>query len=511
MSQSSCANLTSAQRRHVLTSALLAAGAAATLALPNSSRAATPGEDAPPLAQAPRALVFPPLSMQRLANGLELIVAQRPGLPLVTAQLLVRAGAEADPPLRPGVASMTSTLRAMGALRAGKRVDAATLARQAEALGGGLEVASSWGASSVGMTVATPQLPAALALLADVMRHPVLADDELARARAQALDGLRVTLSSPSEVASMALRRSHWGDTPHGRVITPATLQQLQRAELQAFQARWVRPDRAALVLVGDITAPQALALAQRVLGDWAAPAQAAPPTRLAAPAPIPESLVLIDMPGSGQSGVAVAAPFLSSSPADLPQRYAGLVAQAVLGGGYSARLNQEVRIKRGLSYGVSGGPESFAAGGMFSARAQTQHTTAAQVLQLLRAEIARLADAPPDATELAARQATLVGGFARQTETTGGLAGLLAGQWTQHRPMADLALHSPKLLAVTADQVQAFAQRYWRDQPLRAVVAGDLTAAGPSLGENEATTTLRLPVAELDLARDDLRQVGKR
>ena len=511
MNQLSTAKLTCAPRRHVLASALLAAGASAAPALPTSALAATPGGDAPPLAQAPRPLVFPPISVQRLANGLALIVAQRHGLPLVTARLLVRAGAEADPPLRPGVASMTSTLWANGALRAGKRVDAATLARQAEALGGGLDVSSSWGASSVGMTVATPQLPAALALMADVMRHPLLAEDELARARAQALDGLRVTLSSPSEVASMALRRSHWGDSPHGRVVTPAAVQRLARADLQAFQARWVRPDRAALVLVGDLSPAQALVLAQRLLGDWVAPAQAAPPTPMAGPAPISESLVLIDMPGSGQSGVAVAAPYLSSSPADQAQRYPGLVAQAVLGGGYSARLNQEVRIKRGLSYGVSGGPESFADGGMFSARAQTQHATAAQVLQLLRAEIGRLADAPPDATELAARQATLVGGFARQTETTGGLAALLAGQWTQHRPMADLALQVPRLLAVTADQVQAFAQRYWRGQPLRAVVAGDLTAAGPGLGEAEASTTLRLTVAELDLARDDLRQVGKR
>ena len=127
-----------------------------------AARAGTPGLDLPPLAQPPRALVLPVLHEQVLANGLKLVVAPRPALPVVSISLLVRAGPETDPPGRPGLASMTSTLWPKGALRRGRAVPAAELVRQAEALGGALEAGSSWGASSLAMTVSSPQLTPAL-------------------------------------------------------------------------------------------------------------------------------------------------------------------------------------------------------------------------------------------------------------------------------------------------------------------------------------------------------------
>ncbi len=475
------------------------------LALPAGLLAGTPGVDEPPAAQPPRPLRLPALTEQRLANGLTLVVAPRAGLPLVSITLLVRAGAETDPTGRAGVAAMTSTLWPKGALRAGRPVPATELARQAEALGGGLETASQWGASTLSMTVSSPRLDPALSLMADVLRHPLLAASELERARAQALDGLRVTLGNPSEVAALALRRAFWGDGAYGRVAPPAAIKRLRRADLLAFQRQWVRPDRVALVLVGDVTAVQAQALAQRLLGDWPVPAGAWPRLALAPPAPLDAPLVLIDMPGSGQCGVAVAAPFIGNSAAEAPERYAGLVANAVLGGGYSARLNQEVRIKRGLSYGAGSSAESHPGGGMFSAHAQTDHPTAAEVLQILRAEITRLADAAPGADELAARQATLVGGFARRLETTGGLAALLVGQIAQGRPLAELSTYGAGLLAVSPDQVRDFARRFWQPGSLRAVVAGDLAAAGEGLSASAQPQALRLTLAALDLEQPRL------
>ena len=464
---------------------------------------ATPGVDEPPPVAAPRPLELPALHEFTLANGLRGVVAPRSGLPLVSLTLLVLAGPEADPPGRPGVAAMTSSLWPKGALRDGRPVSASDLARQAEALGSALDARSSWGASMLAMTVTSPRADAALALMTDVLRRPLLAADELERARAQALDALRVTLGSPGDVAALALRRAFWGAVPHGAVAPPTAVQRLQRTDLQAFQSRWVRPDRVALVLAGDISAEQAQALAQRLLGDWRAPANAAPLLALAPPSSIAQPLVLIDMPGAGQSGVAVAAPFVTSLAAD---RRTGLVAQAVLGGGYSSRLNQEVRIKRGLSYGVSASAEAFERGGMFSAQAQTNHPTAAEVLQILRAEVARLADAPPAADELAARQATLIGGFARRLETNGGLSTLIVNQLAQGRPLADLAAHVPALRAVTPAQVQAFAREHWAAGQLRAVVVGDLAAAGPSLAAL-APQALTLKMADLDLEQAGLRK----
>ncbi|MEK8053116.1 pitrilysin family protein [Ideonella sp. DXS22W] len=479
------------------------AGLCAGLWLPLGARAAMPGVDAPPEPLPPRPVVVPPLHQAQLANGLTVITAPLHELPVVSALLLLRVGAEADAPGQPGVAAMTATLLAKGARRGGKPVDATALARQAESLGSALDTASGWRSSSLAMTVMRPKLDAALALMADALRHPLLAADELERARAQALDGLRVTFKDPAALSGLLLRRAWWGDSPYGAVTAPAALQQLKLDAVRAFHTRWYRPEQAALVLAGDVSPDEARALAQRLLGDWRAADHAAPPLpAAAAPQPLAAPLVLLDMPGAGQSGVAVAAPFVANGATD---RRAAQVASAVLGGGYSARLNQEVRIKRGLSYGAFADGETQPGGGMFAARTQTDHKTAAEALALLRGEITRLAAEPPTPVELVARQATLVGGFARRLDTTGGLAALAAAQWSQGRPLADLQRTVPEILAVTPEQVAAFARTHWTPERLRAVVVGDLAAAAAGLGAEAQPQALRLTMQSLDLMRPGL------
>ncbi|HSW07164.1 M16 family metallopeptidase [Aquabacterium sp.] len=466
-----------------------------------SAQAATPGADAPPLPQPPRPVVVPAFDQHTLPNGLTLVVAPRHEAPVVTIALLVRAGPELDPAGRSGTAAMTAGLLTKGARRGGRAVSATELARQAEALGGTLEAASGWRSSTVAMTVTTPKLDAAAALVADVVRQPTLAAAELERARAQSLDGLRVTMGDPGAVAGMVARRAFWGDSAYGSVATVPSIKRITRTDVQAFHAAAYRPERAVLVLAGDIEAPQAQALAKKLFGPWRGAANAATTPRPTTPSALAQPLVLIDMPGSGQSGVVVAAPFVASGAGD---RRAGQVANAVLGGGYSARLNQEVRIKRGLSYGAFSEAETHPASGMAQASTQTSHPNAAQVLQLVRGEIDRLAETPPTAEELAARQATLIGSFARRLETTGGLASLVVAQLVQGRPLDDLQRSVDEIMAVTPAQVQGFARQHWQAKTLRGVIAGDLKAAGDALTALPGSA-LRVPVESLDLDQPSL------
>lgn len=467
---------------HIASAWRMVAGLCLTLslALPvGLARAGTPGVDEPPLPQAPLPVELPALHESTLPNGLTVIVAPRPGLPLVSWVLAVRTGPEADPAGRSGVAALTATLLTKGARRDGRDVPAPVLARQAEALGGQLDSASGWQLTSLSMTVTTPRAPAALALLSDAFRQPLLSSGELTRTRAQAVDGLKLALGSPGEVAAMALRHQFWGHTPHGAVVTPASLGRVGAADVRAFHRRWMRPDNAVLVAVGDVDPAEVGALAARHLGGWRAASTPLPTLAAQPPQPQPEPLLLVDMPGAGQSAVMVAAPFVAASRGErLPLRI-GQLANAVLGGGYSSRLNQEVRIRRGLSYGAGSQAESQPAGGMLSAQAQTRHASAAEVLQLMRREFARLGEAAPSPDELSARQANLAGSFARRLQSTASLAGLVLGQWAQRRPLADLEHYAADLQSVQANQVQAFAGTHWPAPALRAVVVGDLGAAG--------------------------------
>jgi zinc protease len=462
--------------------------------------AATPGVDAPPLPQPARAIAVPALVEQRLDNGLSLVVTERHDLPLVSALLMVRAGPERDPPSRAGMAELTSALLTKGARRGGSIVPATAIAQQAEALGSTIDAGSAWRASTLAMTVATPMLPDALALLADLWRVPTLAADELDRARKQALDDLRVTMGDPAEVAGLAIRRAWWGASPYGTSATAATLGRITRDDVQRFHAQCYRPEQTVLVLAGDTTPEEALVLATRTLGDWrGSNAAAAPEPSASPPRPAVPPLVRIDMPGSGQSGVIVAAPFV---PMGSPERLIGQVANAVLGGGYSARLNQVVRIERGLSYGAWSHTESQPGGGVVLAQTQTRHSAAAEVLALMRDEIVRVADVPPSVDELAARQASLTGSFARRLTTTSGLAGMIVNQIAQERPLGELAQYVDGVMAVTAAQVRDFARRHWTTGALRAVAVGDLKAAGPALDEDRALT---LSLATLDLGQPAL------
>jgi zinc protease len=466
-----------------------------------AAAAQTPGVELPPLPSAPRATSLPAMHEQHLPNGLRVVVVPRAQVPLVSVTLLVLAGPEADPAGHAGLAATTATLLGKGARRGGRPVGASELARQAEALGSALDVGSSWHASTLGMSVTTPKLEPVLALLSDVARHPLLAAEELQRARTQALDQLRITLTSPGSVAELAARRAFWADSRYAATPTPASLQRLTLSQVQGFYRQWVRPDNAALVLTGDVSAAQAMALAQKHFGGWRAPSMPLPRLPPVAVQDNPAKLVLIDIPDSGQSTVLVMLPF---GPLGSAQRPVAQVANAVLGLGYSARLNQEVRIKRGLSYGVSSSLESHPDASLLSAQAQTRNPSAAQVLELLRSEVRQLGERPAAPDELSARQATLVGAFAQRLESVGSLNALIVAQVAQGRPLDALSRYVDDVLAVTPEQVREFAALHWPPARLRAVVAGDIRAAGAARFDADAQA-LRVPIDALDLERSEL------
>jgi zinc protease len=441
------------------------------LAFAGGAIAASPADfpiTPPAPAPAPK-LSVPTPSLQTLANGLRVISVQRDRLPLVTAQLLLRSGGEQDPSDKAGLAALTATLLTKGA--AGKT--APQIAAEAEALGGSLDASAGWDSSGVGITVTTPKLPQALALLADVVRHPDFSAEELKRAQTQAIDELRLSLSEPSSLARLAAARAVFGNGAYGhsRAGTPASLAKLTRDDVQALHAALYRPDNAILVLTGDITPAQAAQLAQASFGNWTAPASAlpAPPMGLGAGA-LP-TLLVIDQHGAGQAGVVAAH---VAPPRDDAGYYAGTVADAVLGGSYSARLNEEIRIKRGLSYGAGSDLDTRRNAGVWLASAQTKNPSAPQVVELMLGEFARLGSAPVPAGELTARKATLIGGYGRSLETTAGLAGQVGDLAVHDVDLGEVGRFVERVQAVTPAQIQAYATAHLDAGDMHVVVAGD-------------------------------------
>ena len=453
----------------------------------------------PPIAE-PVQPVLPKPAEKTLANGLRVIVARSSDLPLVTADLTVKTGAWADPQGLAGAASMMAGMLTEGT----KTRSAQQIASQTESLGADLSSGGGLESSSVTLSAMPDKMPAALAIMADVAMHPAFAAEELDRQREQALDGLRVAYEQPGSVAGFAAAPVIYGGTPFGHAVsgTPDSLPKLKPADLAKLHGAWFRPDNAILVLTGDITAEQGFALAEKAFGGWAKPAAALPATPAINPTGKPRAVV-IDIPGTGQASVNVVKPAIARND---PAYYPGVVAATVLGGGYSARLNAEIRIKRGLSYGASARLTTARTTGSFRASAQTKNESAVEVLGLIDDELAKLAAVPASADELKARKSTLVGDYGRDLATSGGLADILGNLALYGVPLDEISHYTAKVEAVTPAEVQAFTAKTLDPKAASVIIAGDAKTFTTALKAKLPNLEV-IPSAQLDLASPTLKK----
>jgi zinc protease len=459
------------------------------------------GADRVPL-PTPGAPIIPaipaPVTM-KLANGLTVQVVERHQLPLLTAALVTTVGAASETDDHAGVANLTSDLMTKGT----KARSATQIAQQIETLGGSISSDAQWDGSSVSIDVKSDQTGAAMAILADVAQHPAFAPEEIERARSQAIDGVQVELKNPPQLASLVSSRTVYGNTPYGHSLsgTPRSLKAITRSDiLGAYRRAW-NPSDATLVMVGDITPAAARALAERNFGAWrnTAPARAAGGNGnmivTGTPYPAPR-VVVVDMPGAGQAGVVVARLGISRSD---PNYYPISVANAVLGGGYSARLNEEIRIKRGLAYGAGSTFSARRLGGSISGRTSTKNPSAPETVAIIVAEMKRMGAEPVAPSELDARKAVLIGSFGRATETTGGIAGTLASFVEQGVPVDELQRYIPSVSGVDPAAVQRVATSLLDPSRASIVVVGDARAFVDALRKDYPQVEV-IPAANLNL-----------
>jgi zinc protease len=448
---------------------------------------------APPPVGQPIAPVLPKPAEKTLANGLRVVVARSSDLPLVTADLTIKTGGWADPSGLSGVAGMTADMLTQGT----KTRSARAIASQTEALGANLESGASLEASSVTLNMMPNKLDAGMAIMADVARNPAFAADELERQRAQSLDSLRVAYQEPGQVASYAAAPIVFGGTPFGHVAagTPGSIARLKPADLAALHSTWYRPDNAVLVLTGDITPEQGFAMAEKAFGGWAKPAAPLAPAPVVKPQAKPRAIV-IDLPGTGQASVNLAKSGIARSD---PDYYSGIVANTLLGGGYSSRLNLEIRVKRGLSYGASSNLSANRTTGSFRAAAQTKNETAPQVMDLIVEQMTSLRTTPASAEELGARKSNLVGGYGRRLATTGGLADILGNLALYGVPLDEITRYTARVEAVTPAQVQAFAARVMDPAKASVIIAGDAKTFAAQMKAKRPDLEV-IPVEKLDL-----------
>ncbi len=422
----------------------------------------------PPAEGAPVSAEIPGYQEQTLANGLRVIVAEKPGLPLFSANLTIKRGSTADPAALAGLAAMTADVATRGTATR----SATDLAREIESLGASLNASAGPDMTDISAGGRSDKAAQIFDLMADVVLNPAFAEEELERARSETLDNLRVGLRQPGTVAGYALRRALFGAGAYGRVETETTLNNIAVADLTAYREAHWRLDNAVLVIAGDISAQEGFALAETALGAWAKPEEELAPQMYTQEGGVGDPrAIAIDIPQIQQAAVMMGA---YGPPRTAEDYISALVANNVLGGGYSARLNAEIRIKRGLSYGAGASLPARTGTAPIVASAQTRNDAVPQVVDLMTAELERLGAEPIPESELGARKAVLVGGFGRSVETTAGLAAQLGNLAAFDLPLERLSTYADEILAITSDEAAAAAMKYYDPAKAVLVVAGD-------------------------------------
>lgn len=457
--------------------------------------------EAPPAPGASRAMAPPAFAERRLSNGMRVVVARSTELPLASAYLVFGGGTAADPAARPGVASMMASLVDNGA--AG--MSAPEIAARGESLGAIIGAGASLDSTTAFVVAPSANIEAAGTLLRQIVRQPTFAQAELERERRRALDRLRVDMRDAGFVAQRVTARAVYGAAPYGAPAmgTPASLASLTRDEIAAYHAGWWRPDNATLVITGGMNADEAFALAERLFGDWAAPAAAMPalPANRAGETPAPR-VIVVDHPEADQAAVSIVMRGVSRSDSDY---YPLVLANSALGGSSTGRLFQEVRVRRALSYGANSGLPSYRDEGTLVASAQTRNDAAPEVAQVMLAEISRLTTEPLTSDMIGKRRTLLLGAFARQVETTQGLGDFLASLAAQGLPMSEFTRYTANLEAVTPEQISASIASEIDPRQASIVIVGRASEFLEALRAQHPNVEV-IPLSELDFGAAGLR-----
>jgi zinc protease len=404
----------------------------------------------------------------RLRNGLRVVLVEKRGAPLLTLAMVTPDGSASDPLGRAGLAELGTALMTTGRAAASN----GDIAARVEALGGSLGSGAGLDAASVTLNVGAASRSAALAILADIVRRPAFAADDIERARGQALDALDGYSEDPMRIARRVASRAVFGDAPYGRPSsgTAASLKAITRDDLAAAHARAWQPARASLVMVGDVSAAQARELAEAAFGDWRVDAvgEASPPHATSTPKP---RVIVVDMPEVSQAAIVVARPALARND---PDWYAALVANAALGGGSASRLNSELRYKRALTYDAGSVLSQTRQPGSLVAATLTRPEVAASAVELILAELRRLGAEPMDAAELQARKQLVIGEFSRRVGTGAGVAGLIGDHAAQATALSELGRFIAAVERVTPQAVRQAARRSFDPDGASIVVVGD-------------------------------------
>ncbi|MBL0194670.1 MAG: insulinase family protein [Myxococcales bacterium] len=482
-------------------------------AAPPAAPAETP--DAPFRAQPPakgdvvRAFAPPEVRELTLKNGIRVLFAPHP-VGTVSVTLVVKAGQGDVPRARPGALSFLGAMLEQGT----KTRSALKISDELEAIGAHDHAAFGWDSGAIGVDVLREHLDKALDLMADVVQNPTFPKDELERLRARRLANVQSEKNSPSSMSRNAQAAALYGRAhPYGHSLTGrmADIKAVTVAELSQLHRELFVPSLVTLVVAGGVTEDTLVPSLERAFGSMRGPKrQRAAVPRLAAPKGASDEtrLVVVDKPGAAQSQISVTQVGVA---ADVADRDALTVMNAILGGMFSSRINLNLREKHAYTYGARTGFAMRRGAGPFDAGAAVVTDKTVPALREVFVELEAMRTAEVTEAELAGAKDALIQGLPARFETARDVVNALTDVVVYDWPKDEYATRVARLSKVTAADVKRVAVHYLTPRKMRVIVVGDharlkddlesmhlgAAALRDAYGDPPATATSATPAAK--------------
>ena len=435
---------------------------------PWRATAPAPGAAAP--------VVLPQATSFLLPNGLTVIHHDNPALPLVSGELVLRSGSDANPTAHPGLAGFTAQMLEQGTATR----SAGQIADGIAQLGAFIGSASTPDASTVALLALKSTFPDALGILADVVQHPAFPVAEVERQRAARMGDLSQQRDDAAAVAAVAAAAALYGPRHpygYGQLGTEPSLRATTREAIATFWRRHYVPGNAALVVVGDIRLADLKALAALHFGAW--PQSENIPVMPGTPAPAQARVVLVDKPGAGQTALRLTTLGAARSTPD----YAALqVMNAALGGLFTSRINNLVREEKGYSYGMFSQFRYDRTPGPFVIAGSVRSDATGAAVAAILAEVEAMAAAPLSQQELDNARNAQVLSLPAQFDTNQAIGASLADSFIFGLPLDYYQGLPAQFAQVDAAGVQAVARRYLAPERMKVVAVGPRATVAPQL-----------------------------
>ena len=423
---------------------------------------------------------------QTLPSGLVWLFSEQRGLPLVTLNLLIKAGELRDPQGKEGLANLTAQLLSQGT----KKRSSTQIAQELDFLGARFGARGEDDFALLSLTILKKDLGQGLALFQDMLFNPIFSPEEMRRKVSQLQASLKADEDDAGVVAARSFEKRLYGAFPYGHPAkgTMGGLAAITRKDLVDFHRLFYRPNNAILSVAGDLSLEEAQKWVSQIFGAW----QGGPIPKLKLPSIPPldkpeEAIVNKDIT---QANVVLGNLGISRSNPDF---YAFQVMNYILGGGgFASRLMSDIREKRGLVYSVQSSFDPGVEPGPFAVTLETKNSSAGEAVAQVVKEMERIRTTPVSEDELKDAKSYLIGSFPRKMDSLDKRAWLL--NYVEFYGLGlDYPWRYPDLVkGLTQADIQKVAQKYLHPDRYLLVVVGkkaELPKFGgeaPSTGKEE-------------------------